>query len=151
MGALIGSIKFLSLEVTLYLCKSTTRLRLKYCCYVWPGALSCYLDMVDSLEKWICRTVGPALTVSLEPFGRCTNLASLSIFYRHYFGRCLSELAELFPLHYSRRRSTRYSDRLHDFSISVLRFYKDVYIQQFLSSHSWTLEFSVCRMLSFDL
>ena len=151
MGALIGSIKFLSLEVTLYLCKSTTRLCLKYCCYVWPGALSCYLDMVDSLEKWICRTVGPALTVCLEPFGRCTNLASLSIFYRHYFGRCLSELAELFPLHYSRRRSTRYSDRLHDFSISVLRFYKDVYIQQFLSSHSWTLEFSVYRMLSFDL
>ena len=101
MGAFIGSIKFLSLEVVLYLCKSTTRLCLKYCCYVWPSALSCYLDMVDSLEKWICRTVGPALTVSLKPFGRCTNLASLSIFYRHYFRRCLSELAELFPLHYS--------------------------------------------------
>ena len=28
----------------------------------------------------------------------CRNLASLSLFYRHFFGRCLSELAELVPL-----------------------------------------------------
>ena len=29
------------------------------------------------------------------------NVASLSLFYRYYFGRCSSELAELVPLPYS--------------------------------------------------
>ena len=47
------------------------------------------------------------------------NVASLSLLYRHYFGRCSSELAQLVPLPYSRERSTRYSDRLHDFSVTI--------------------------------
>ena len=34
---------------------------------------------------------------------------------------CSSELAELVPLPYSRGRSTRYSDRLHDFSVTIPR------------------------------
>ena len=42
--------------------------------------------------------------------------------------RCLSELAELVPLPHSRGRSTRYSDRLNDFSVSIHRCYKDVYL-----------------------
>ena len=38
------------------------------------------------------------------------NVASLSLFYRYYFGSCSSELAQLVPLPYSRGRSTRCSD-----------------------------------------
>ena len=45
---------------------------------------------------------------------RRQNVASLSLFYRYYFGRCSSELAELVPLPYS-----RYSNRLHDFSVTI--------------------------------
>ena len=41
------------------------------------------------------------------------NVASLSVSYRYYFGRCSSELAQLVPLPYSRGRSTGHSDRLH--------------------------------------
>ena len=59
------------------------------------------------------------------------NVASLSLFYRYYFGRCSSELAQLVPLPYSRGRSTRYSDRLHDFSVTMPRCYKDVYVNCF--------------------
>ena len=57
------------------------------------------------------RTVGPSLAASLEPLAHRRNVASLSLFYRYYFGRCSSELAQLVPLPYSRGRSTRYSDR----------------------------------------
>ena len=35
-----------------------------------PGAPSCYLELLDKLQKWICRTVGPSLATlatSLEP------------------------------------------------------------------------------------
>ena len=44
---------------------------------------------------------------------------------------CSSELAQLVPLPYSRGRSTRYSDRLHDFSVTIPRCYKDVYVISF--------------------
>ena len=71
-----------------------------------------------NLQKYV--TVGPSLAASLEPLAHRRNVASLSLFYRYYFGRCSSELAQLVPLPYSRGRSTRYSDRLHDFSVTIL-------------------------------
>ena len=111
IGALIHSMKFLSSEVALYLYKSTIRPCMEYCCHVWAGATSCYLELLDKLQKPICRTVGPSLAASLEPLAHRRNVASLSLCYRYYFGRCSSELAELVPLPYSRGRSTRYSDR----------------------------------------
>ena len=40
-------------------------------------------------------------------------------------------MAQLVPLPYSRGRSTRYSDRLHDFSVTIPRCYKDVYVNSF--------------------
>ena len=50
IGALIRSMKFLSLEVALYLCKSTIRPCLECCCYVWAGAPSCYWELLDKLQ-----------------------------------------------------------------------------------------------------
>ena len=45
--------------------------------------------------------------------------------------RCSSQLAQLVPLRFSLGRSTRYSDRLHDFFLSIPRCYKDVYVDSF--------------------
>ena len=101
IGALIRSMKFLSSEVALYIYKSTIRPYMEYCCHVWAGAPSCYLELLDKLQKRICRTVGPSLTASLEPLAHCRNVASLSLFCRYYFGRYSSEQAELVPLPYS--------------------------------------------------
>ena len=127
IGALIRFMKFLSPEVALYLYKSTIRSCMEYCCHVWEGAPSCYLELLDKLQKRICRTVGPSLATSLEPLAHHRNVVSLSL----SLCRCSSELAELVPLPYSRGRSTRYSDRLHDFSVTILRCYKDVYVNSF--------------------
>ena len=41
IGALIRSMKFLSAEVALYLCKYTIRSYLEYCSHVWAGAPCC--------------------------------------------------------------------------------------------------------------
>ena len=101
---------------------------MEYCCHVWTGAPSSYLEMLDNLQKWICGTVATSLAASLEPLAHRKNVASLSLFYRYYFGKCSSELAQLVPLPYSRGRSTRYFDRLYDFSDTISRCYKDVYI-----------------------
>ena len=45
-----------------------------------------------------------------------------------YFGRCLFELAQLVPLTYSREWSTRYSDRFHDFTVTIRRCYRDAHV-----------------------
>ena len=44
IGTLIHSLKFFSPEVALYLYNSTIRLYMEYCCHVWAGASSCYLE-----------------------------------------------------------------------------------------------------------
>ena len=131
IGAFIRSMKFLSPEVALYLYKSTICPCMEYCCHVWAGAPSCYLDLLDKLQKRICRIVGPSLAASFEPLANRWNVASLSLFYRYYFGRCSSELAQLVPLPFFRGRSTRYSGGLHDFSVTIPRCYKDVYVNIF--------------------
>ena len=92
IGALIRSIKFLSPEVALYLYKFAIRPCMEYCCHVWAGAPSCYLELLDKLQIRICRTVGPSLAASLEPLTHRRNVANLSLFYSYYFGRCSSKL-----------------------------------------------------------
>ena len=123
IGALTRSMKFLSPDVALYLYNSTIRPYTEYCYHVWTGTPSCYLKLLHKLQNRICTTVGPSLTASLEPLANHRNVASLNLFYRYYFGRCSSELAQLFPLPYSQGRSTRYSDRLRDFSVTIRRCY----------------------------
>ena len=87
IGVLIRSMKFLSPKVALYVYKSTIHPCMEYCCHVWADVPSCYLKLLDKLQKQIYRTVGPSLAASLEPLVHCQNVASLSLFYRHYFGR----------------------------------------------------------------
>ena len=115
IGDLIRSMMLISPEVTLYLYKSTKR----------SGTPSCYLQLLDMLQKRICRTVGPSLAASLETLAYRRNVASLSLFYRYYFRRYYFELAQLVPFLYSRGRSPPYSDRLHDFFVTIPWCYKD--------------------------
>ena len=145
--------KFLSPEVALYLYKSTICRCMEYCCHVWAGASSSYLELLDKLQKQVCRTVGPSLAASLEPLANHRKVASLSLFYSYYFGRYSSELTQLVPLSFSRERSTRYSDRLHDFSVTIPRCYKDVYVNSFFP-HTARLRNSLrieCFPLTYDL
>ena len=97
--------KLLSPEVVLYLYKSTIRPCMEYCYHVWTDPPSCYLELLDKLQTRICRTIGPSLAACLKSLAHCRNVATFSIFYRYYFGRCSSELAELVPLLYSQGRS----------------------------------------------
>ena len=71
---------------------------MEYCCHVWAEAPSCYSELLEKLQKLIRRTVGPSFAASLEPLAHRQNVASLNLFYKYYFGRCSSELAQLVPL-----------------------------------------------------
>ena len=114
---------------------------MEYCCHVWAGAPSCYLELLDKLQKRICRTVGPSLAASLEPLAHRRNVASLSLFCRYYFGRCSSELGQLVPLPYSRGRST------------IPRSSKDIYVNSFFprTARLWNSLPIECFPLTYDL
>ena len=51
IGPLIRFTKFLSPEVALYLCKSTIQPCMEYCCHVWAGDPTCYLELLDKVQK----------------------------------------------------------------------------------------------------
>ena len=73
-GALIPSMKFLSPEVALYLYKSTIHPCMEYCCHVWAGAPSCYLKLLDKLQKWICMSFSCCFPWNLGPLLKSSKL-----------------------------------------------------------------------------
>ena len=109
------------------------------CAQVWNTVVSS--GLVSLVATWncytsykqngICRTVGPSIAVSLEPLAHCRNIDSLSLFYRYYFSRCSSELAQLVPLPFSCGKYNGNSDRLHDSCVTIPRCYKDIYLNSF--------------------
>ena len=139
-------------QVALYLYKSTIRQYKEYCCDVWAGAPSCYLELLDKLQKRICMTVGPSLAASWT-FGSSSKCSQRKSFYRYYFGRCPSELAQLVSLPFSRGRSTRYYDRLHDFSVTIPKCYKDIYVNSFFprTAGLWNSLTKECFPLTYDI
>ena len=136
-----------------YLYKSTIRPCMEYRSHVWADAPSCYFELLDKLPRRICRTVGPSLAASIKPLAHRRHEASLSLFYRYYFGRCWSELAQLVPFPFSRGRPTCYSDRLHDFSVTNPRCYKNVYVNSFFprTTRLWNSLPIECFHLTCDL
>ena len=100
---------------------------------------SCYLEMLDKLQKLTCTTVGPSIAASFKPLAHRQNVAHLSLFCRYYFGRCSSELTQLVLLPYSRGRSTHYCDILDDFSVTNPRCHNEVHVNSFfpLTARLW--------------
>ena len=96
--------------------------------HVWNTVvMSGLVLLVSTWDSWISYKNGytglcPSHAAPLELLAHCQNVASLSLFYRYYFGRWSSELAELVPFPCAWGRSTCYSDRLHDFLSPLLDF-----------------------------
>ena len=153
IGALLRSMKFLSPELVLLSYKSTIRPCIEYCCHVWSGAGKCYLNLLDKLQRRICNVVGPELSASLQSLAHRQDVASLSLFYRYYFGRCSSELSELVPLPHVCGCSTRYSNRLHDFVVTVPHYSKEIYANSFFPwmAKLWNSLPGECFPLTYNL
>ena len=118
--ALIRPVTFLPFEVALYLYKCTIRPCTEYCCHIWTGTPSCFLNKLDKLQKDVQGCW------SLESLTYRWNVASLDLFFRYHFGRFPPNMTELIPLPYSLGRSTRYSNRLHEFSVVITILHKGV-------------------------
>ena len=86
---------FLSPAVSLYLYKSTIRPCMEYCCHACTSTPSFYMELLDELQKPICRAINPSHAASLEPLAHHRHVVSLSLFYSYGFGRCSLELSQL--------------------------------------------------------
>ena len=101
----------------------------------------------------ICRTVGPSLAAFIKPVAHHRNVAVKVFSNKYYFGRCSSELVHLVPLPYSQEVSTQYSDRQDDFSVTICRCYKGVFVNSFFP-HTARLRNSLpieCFAFTYDL
>ena len=73
--------KNLNLYLSLNLVYKT--LCMKYCSQVWAGAPSCFLELLEKLQKRICRTTGPSFVASVEPLAHCRSVVGLSLLCRY--------------------------------------------------------------------
>ena len=80
IGALIYFVKFLSSEVVFYLCETIIKPDMEYCCHIWAGVPSCFLNILDILQKKLCKKFGLLLGVYLESLVHNQSAASLNLF-----------------------------------------------------------------------
>ena len=62
--------KLLSPEAVLYSYKSAIRPCMEYYCHVWVRAPSCCFDMLDNIQKWVCRAVGLTIAAYIQSLSR---------------------------------------------------------------------------------
>ena len=96
LGILFRCHRYFSSEQLFQLYKGLIRPCMEYCSHVW-GNSPC-TSLLDRVESKAIRLISsPRLTSNLEPLSLRRQVASLSLFYRYYFGQCSHELIGCVP------------------------------------------------------
>ena len=96
VGSLYRAQCFLTPESILYLYKSTFRPYMEYCSHIWGGdPRSHELDLLDWLEKRVVILVGSGHSSDLQALSHRRDVASLSLFYKYYYGKCGSHTSQM--------------------------------------------------------
>ena len=91
---------------------------LEYCSHIWGS--SPYTSLLDRVESKAIRLIGdPSLNSTLDPLSLRCKVASLSLFYRYYFGHCSDELAACIPTPMAWPRSTRQATFAHNYCVEL--------------------------------
>ena len=89
----------------LILLLNPSRPYLEYCSHIWSSFP--YTSLLDRVESMAIRLVGdPSLTLTLDSLSLHRKVASLSLFYRYYFGHLSDELVACIPPPMARPHST---------------------------------------------
>ena len=79
-----------------------------------------YASLLDRIESKAIRLIGdPSLTSTFDPLSLRRKVASLSLFYRYYFGHCSDELATCIPPPMARPRSTRQATFANNYCVEL--------------------------------
>ena len=124
---------------------------LEYCSHIRGSSPYTSLDRVES--KAICLISDPSLTSTLDPLSLRHKVASLSLFYRYYFGHCSDELAACIPPPMARPRSTHQATFAHNYCVELssarINRYSDGFFPS--TSHLWNSLPSAVFPASFNL
>ena len=154
VGSLYRAQRFLSPESILYLYKSTIRPCMEYCCHIWGGApRSQGVDLLDRVQKRVVNLVGPELSADLHALSHRRDVASLSLFYKYYYRKCSSELADLVPRKRVPVRSTRFSNQMHLHMVNLPKCRTNFYESSFFprTSALWNSLTNECFPPDYDL
>ena len=119
VGSLLRARNYLTRESILYLYKSTIRPCMEYCSHVWAGAPADILSLLDRIQRRVCNNIGEYLSSKLDSLSHRRKVASLSLFYKYFHGRCSDELSSLVPPVRQFQRVTRLSSNSHPFTVCV--------------------------------
>ena len=125
---------------------------LEYCSHIWGS--SPYTSLLDRVESKAIRLISdPSLTSTLDPLSLRRKVASLSLFYRYYFGHCSDELAACIPPPMARPRSTRQATFAHNYCVELsnarINWFSDGFFPS--TSHLWNTLPSAVFPTSFNL
>ena len=127
---------------------------MEYCCHIWAGAPASTLAMLDRIQKRVTNLVGPALASQLQPLSHRRLVASLSLYYKYFHGRCCStELSQLVPPLKIFNRSTRLAARSHPYTVVLPKSNRNFYKTSFFprTSALWNTLLYCCFPDEYDL
>ena len=131
LGILFRCRRYFSSQELLQLYVGLIRPCLEYCSHVWGGSYYTYL--LDRVEAKAFRLINdPTLTSSLDSLSLRRGVASLTIFYKIYFGHCSFELSQIVPPPLRRPRNTRQSAASHNFCVELENARIDCYRNSFI-------------------
>ena len=118
LGVLFRCRRYFSSDQLLKLYIGLIRPCLEYCSHIWGGSSSaCILDRVELKAFRLINNKD--LTDPLDPLPLRRKVASLSLFYRYYFGHCSSELKDRVPHPLPRPRCTRQAVASHKYCVEL--------------------------------
>ena len=153
IGSLYRASRYLSPESILYLFNATIRPLMENCCHLWAGAPKTHLQLLDRVEKRAKNLMGQQLANKLLPLSVGRDVASLSLFYRYYFGKCSSALCENVPKPKVFSRNTRRANPLTCYHVNIERTRTQGRSQSFLvrTGHLWNQLPSSCFPAQYNL
>lgn len=118
---------------TLYI--GTIRPCMEYCSHIWGSSPG--VELLDRVESKAFRLISsPPLTDPLPSLSLRRDVASLSLFYRYYFGRCSTELHNCIPTPLVRPRATRQASQAHKYSVALCQTRIERYSKSFFPAAS---------------
>ena len=153
VGSLYRARSYLSQAAILHIYKSLVRPCMEYCCHLWAGAPSTSLNLLDRIQRRVVNIVGPDLSAKLDNLSHRRDVASLSLFYKYFNGRCSSELSSLVPPLKVFHRQTRFASNAHPYTVSVPVSNRSFYSQSFFprTANLWNSLPSSCFPDHYDL
>ena len=98
----------------------------------YPG-----VDLLDKVQSKAFRLISSStLTDSLPSLSLRRDVASLSLYYRYYFGRCSVELQSCIPPPLNRPRATRQASQAHQYAVALSQSRIERFSKSFIPSTS---------------